>query len=75
MRNLNQDKNEATITTSEEEIELVDNEPVTVSHRHKIRMNRVFREVVGSKFIPYPEVDNFYERARSWIVVKLNLRK
>ena len=56
-------------------MELADNEPVTVSHRHKIRMNRVFREVVGSKFIPYPEVDNFYERARSWIVVKLNLRK
>ena len=75
MRNLNQEKNEATITTSEEEMELVDNEPVTVSHRHKIRMNRVFREVVGSKFIPYPEVDNFYESARSWLVVKLNLRK
>ena len=75
MRNLNQEKNEATTTTSEEEMELADNEPVTVSHRHKIRMNRVFREVVGSKFIPDPEVDNFYERARSWIVVKLNLRK
>ena len=75
MRNLNQEKNEATITTSEEEMELVDNEPVTVSHRHKIRMNRVFREVVGRKFIPYPEVYNYYERARSLIVVKLNLRK
>lgn len=45
MRNLNQEKNEATTTTSEEEMELANNEPVTVSHRHKIRMNRVFREV------------------------------
>ena len=50
-------------------------EPVEVSRRHKIRMNRIFRELVKSKFIPYPEVDNFYERTRSWLIVKLHLSK
>ena len=74
MKILNQDKNEVTTITSEE-IEFDENEPVTVSHRHKIRMNRIFREVVGCSRLPFPEVDNFYERASSWIVVKFNLRK
>ena len=73
MRILNQEKNEG--TTASEEIEFAENESVSVSHRHKIRMNRIFREVAGCHTIPYPEVDNFYERARSWIVVKFNLRK
>ena len=50
-------------------------EPVEVSDRHKIKMNRIFRELVQSKFIPYPEVDNFYERTRSWLIVKLHLSK
>ncbi len=50
-------------------------ESVEVSHRHKIRMNRIFRERVGGKFLPYPEVDNVFERTRSWFVVKLNLVK
>lgn len=52
-----------------------DTEPIEVSHRHKIRMNRIFRERVGGKFLPYPEVDNVFERTRSWFVVKLNLVK
>ena len=50
-------------------------EPVEVSNRHKINMNRIFRELVQSKFIPFPEVDNFYERTRSWLIVKLHLSK
>lgn len=50
-------------------------ESVEVSHRHKIIMNRLFRERVGGKFLPYPEVDNVFERTRSWFVVKLNLVK
>ena len=41
------------------------------SKRHKIRMNRLFRERVGSVFLPFPEVDNFYERVRSRLIVKL----
>ena len=61
---------------TDEEFDIDDNsEPVIVSHRHKIRMNRLFRERVGGKFLPYPEVDNVFERTRSWFVVKLNLVK
>lgn len=52
-----------------------DTEPIEVSHRHKIRMNRIFRERVGGSFLPYPEVDNIFEKTRSWLVVKLHLVK
>ncbi len=45
------------------------------SKRHKIRMNRLFRERVGGSFLPFPEVDCFYERARSEIVVKLKINE
>ena len=41
------------------------------SKRHKIRINRLFRERVGGSFLPFPEVDNLYERIRSKLVVKL----
>lgn len=62
--------------TADEEFDIDENtEPVEVSHRHKIRMNRLFRERVGGSFLPYPEVDNVFERTRSWFVVKLNLVK
>lgn len=62
--------------TADEEFDIDDNtEPIEVNHRHKIRMNRLFRERVGGKFLPYPEVDNVFERTRSWFVVKLNLVK
>ena len=30
------------------------------SKRHKIRMNRLFRECVGGSFLPFPEEDNLY---------------
>lgn len=75
MRLLDQSHDELTTKTSEEEIEFDYNEPISVSRRHKIRMNRIFREIVGSKFLPYPEVDNFYEKSRSWIVVKFKTKK
>lgn len=45
------------------------------SHRHKIRMNRLFRERVGGKFLPYPDVDNAFERLRSKIVIKLKINE
>ena len=41
------------------------------SKRHKIKMNRFFRERVGGSFIPFPEEDNLYERLRSKIIIKL----
>ena len=43
------------------------------SKRHKIRMNRIFRENTDGTFIPYPEVDCFYEKLRSRIVRKFKL--
>ena len=45
------------------------------SKHHKIRMNRLFRERVGGLFLPFPEVDCFYERARSKIIVKLKINE
>lgn len=52
----------------ESEEELKDEELSAPSKRHKIRMNRIFRERVGGSYIPYPEVDCLFERARSRIV-------
>ena len=43
------------IQDSEEKIK--DMEMPAPSRRHKIRMNRLFREQVGGSFIPFPEVD------------------
>ena len=45
------------------------------SRRHKIRMNRIFRERVGGSFLPFPEEDNLYERIRSKLVIKLNSKE
>ena len=57
----------------DEEIENMERPPAT--KRHKIRMNRLFRERIGSSFLPFPEADNFYQRARSKIIVKLRINK
>lgn len=38
------------------------------SDRFKKKMNRLFREQVGSNQIPHPEVDNNYEKIRSKII-------
>ena len=45
------------------------------SKRHKIRMNRLFREQVGGDFIPFPEADNYYERIHNKLVMKLKMKK
>lgn len=57
------------------EKEAKDMEMPAPSKRHKIRMNRLFRECVGGAFIPFPEVDNFYEKARSKLIVNLNINE
>ena len=57
------------------EAEISDIEIPPPSRRHKIRMNRLFRERVGGEFLPFPEEDNLYERLRSKVVVKLKLNK
>ena len=45
------------------------------SRRHKIKMNRLFREQVGGAFLPFPEADNFYERIRSKLITKFKTSK
>lgn len=49
--------------------------PPELSVRARKRLNRMFREVVGSSNIPHPEVDSCYERTRSKIVRKINVLK
>ncbi len=46
-----------------------------VSKYHKIRMNRMFRELIDKDFLPFPEVDNFYDRTRSKFIVKFKIHK
>ena len=67
------DAMESKIDEIDEEIKDIEIPPP--SKRHKIRMNRIFRENVGGSFLPFPEVDCFYERVRSKIVVKLNINE
>jgi len=43
------------------EEETKDMEIPSPSKRHKIRMNRLFREQVGGLFLPFPEEDNLNE--------------
>ena len=51
----------------------VESEPgIEFSDNFKKRINRLFREEVGSKRAMYPEVDNVYEMMRSRVIrVKL----
>ena len=53
-------------------LESLDKNPkseIILSRKHKIRMNRIFRELLNSKTIPFPEVDCIYERFRSKIKI------
>ena len=58
-----------------DEFKSISTENITFSRRHKIRMNRIFRERFGSSNLPYPEVDNLFERIRSKIVITHNSYK
>ena len=42
------------------EEKIKDKELTPPSRRHKLRMNRLFREHVGSSFVPFPDEDDFY---------------
>lgn len=50
------DAAESEIKRMDEEIK--DMEIPPPSKRHKIRMNRIFRERTGGSFLPFPEEDN-----------------
>ncbi len=67
------DAEDAEIRKIEEEIN--DTEIPPPGKRHKIRMNRLFRERVGGSFLPFPEADNLYERVRSKLVIKLKINE
>ena len=67
------DAAEMEIRKTEEEIKDIEVPPP--SKRHKIRMNRVFRERVGGSFLPFPEEDSLYERVRSKLVIKLRINE
>ena len=41
----------------------------------KRQMNRLFRERVGSSFLPFPEEDTIYERVRSYFVIKFKINE
>ena len=75
---MNQELKDLIIQAENEEVgeELAQcDEPIECSRKHKLKMNRIFRELVRSKFLPFPEVDSIYERVRSWLIVKLHLSK
>ena len=38
---------------------------VQVSRRHKRKMNRIFRDIAKTKWVPYPEADNIFEKFRA----------
>lgn len=57
-----------------EEFKKIGKSKVEYTKRYKIKMNRFFRERVGGR-IPYPEVDNRFERLRSKLVKKFKLVK
>lgn len=67
------DAKESKIRRMDEEIK--DMEMPPISKRHKIRMNRIFRERAGGSFLPFPEADNLYERIRSKLVKKLKINE
>ncbi len=60
---------------SEKELLYFDGNSHKFSKKYKIRMNRIFREKVKSNNIPYPEVDNCFQRIRSQIAVLFIIRK
>ena len=51
---------------------LDDDKNIITSKKHKIKMNRIFREEVGSENIPFPEVDSPFEKIRSRVVQIIN---
>ncbi len=53
----------------DDDITLCESKNVEFSRRYKVRMNRIFREILGAKHALNPEVDNGYERVRSYCVV------
>ena len=39
-----------------------------VSRRHKRKMNRIFRDIAKTRWVPYPEADNVFEKFRAMML-------
>ena len=39
-----------------------------VSRRHKRKMNRIFRDIAKTRWVPYPEADNIFEKFRAMML-------
>lgn len=55
-------------TVENVEVSKESTDDIEFSDRFKKRINRLFREQVGSKRAMYPEVDNAYEKIRSKVI-------
>lgn len=51
---------------------LDDDKTIITSKKHKVKMNRIFREEVGSENIPFSEVDSPFEKIRSRVLQIIN---
>lgn len=47
-------------------------EKIKISNKHKRKMNRIFREKIGSENIPFSEVDSLFERFKTGMVRVIN---
>lgn len=47
-------------------------EKIKISNKHKRKMNRIFREKIGSENIPFPEVDSLFKRFKSGMIRIVN---
>lgn len=61
------------ITAFEEKFQKQSGTHFRVSKKFKKRINRLFREQLGIKCIPHPEVDNAFERTRSCLIHRLHV--
>ncbi len=48
---------------------------IEFSKKHKRKINRINREIIGAKKAIYPEVDNLFEKFRSKTVLMWNIVK
>lgn len=53
----------------------ISEEDIEYSDRHKKRINRISRDILGNEKIIYPEADNIFERIRSKFVGWLKIYK
>ena len=51
------------------------NESASTSKRYKRNINRIFRNIIKSKRIPYPEVDNIFFVSGTNVVIHLETKR